>query len=114
MHRLDQLVDEAVVAYRQQLVAAAEAMSRAMDAVEFCAAERDVFALTRELASEITRSVVQAVCDDPLRRLQAMQRLVERAAARGIDVRVQRVRETAFRTSNGRSISVRAQYAASR
>jgi hypothetical protein len=114
MHQLEQLIDEAVGAFRERLVAAAGTMFAAMDPMAFCAAERGLFSLARELAAEITQEVVQRVCDDPDRRVRAMQNLGERAAERGIELRVQRVRETTFRTLSGRTISVKAQYAATK
>ncbi|MEZ4239068.1 MAG: hypothetical protein R3F59_23535 [Myxococcota bacterium] len=108
---MSQLVDDAVAAYRQRLEDALVAMGAARDAEAFCAAERGVVELAQQLASDMTQRVLQQVSDDRLRRKEALERVRGRAAAKGIDVRVERVRRTEVRTLGGKLVTVLTPYA---
>lgn len=114
MREMGRLFDEAIEAYRERLVQAVGTMFAATNAVSFCASEREVFGLARELASEMVRNVVQEMCDDANRRREATRLLAEKAASRGMELRVRCVAATSFRTLSGISIPVRAQYAATK
>lgn len=114
MDRMSQLFDDAVAAFRARLVAAVASMSDARDAEAFCDAERAVVGLAQELASEMTQRVLQQVSDDKTRRTEAVARVRERAAEKGIDLRLERVRRTEVRTLGGRVVEVVTPYATAR
>lgn len=111
MDGMDHLFDEAVAAYRRRLNEALAEMREARDPRAFCQAERELFGLTQELASDMTQRVLQEVSDDEVRKREALAAVRERAAARGIEVRVERTRSTKVRTLNGRVVSVSTPYA---
>ena len=111
---MSQLYEDAVAAFRVRLISAVTSMGNARDAAAFCEAERELVGLAQELASEMTQRVVQEVSNDTARRKEAMARVRERAAQKGIDLRVERVRRTEVRTLGGRVIEVVTPYATAR
>lgn len=109
-----QLIDDAVRAFRERLLVSIDEMSEARSAAAFCAAERTVSWLAQELAGDITRRVLQHVSDDAVRRDEALARVRERAAARGIELHVERPRRTPVRTLSGEVVHVVTPYATGR
>src|SRR5688572_27463489 len=114
MDPMSQLFDDAVAAFRVRLVAAVETMGNARDAVAFCDAERAVVGLAQELASEMTQRVLQQVSNDKGRREEAVAAVRQRAAQKGIELRLERVRRTEVRTLGGRLVEVMTPYATAR
>lgn len=104
------LINTAMAAFKERLVAAIERMERARNAESFCEVEREVFALTIELASEFTQRVLQHVSDDAERRKEANERIRAIAKTKGIEVRAQRHRVTLVRTISGKSVEVKTPY----
>jgi hypothetical protein len=78
---------------------------------DFCASERAVHGLTQEFATDLTAKALQAICDDPRAREEGLAFVRAKAAERGIELRVERRRDTPVRTASGREIRVRATYA---
>ena len=103
-------IDAAMAAFKERLVASIDRMERAGNAHLFCEAEREVFGLTIELASEFTRRVLQHVSDDAERRKEANERIRAIADAKGIEVRAQRHRVTLVRTISGTTVKVKMPY----
>lgn len=114
MGRMDQLVDDAVAAFRARLIGVVEEMGEARDASSFTASERELVMMTRELAADMTQRVLQTVSDDAERRKEALARVREKADRRGIDIRTERKRRTPIRTLGGNIIHVETSYASSR
>jgi len=114
MERREQIIDEAVRAFRARLVEAIGEMEAARTAAAFCTAERAVVGLARELGGEITRRVLQDVSDDSLRRKSALAKCRDKAGARGIELRVERKRKTVVRTLSGSLVEVTTPYASAR
>lgn len=110
MARMDQLVDEIVLLFRERLVKVAAEMGEARTPEAFVVAERELVQMARELAAEMTRQVVQQVSDREDRRKEAITRIREKAERRGLDVRLERHRSTPFRTLGGQSVSVETPY----
>lgn len=86
MQQFDELFDAAVVAYRQPLVSAIQAMTDARSPEAFCVAERELVGLARELAADMTQRVVQTISDDAVRRAEVLARVRACASERGIEV----------------------------
>ena len=105
-----EFIDAAVAAFRAQLVAAVDQMGEARAPAAFCASERTVHSLALEIAADLTQRVLQAVSDDKERRREAMARVRELAASRGIEVRQERSRKTKVRTAGGQVIEVTTPY----
>lgn len=105
------LLDELVVAFRDRMLSAASALESARSAHAFCHAEREVHALAREMAAEVTRSVLQAASDDVERRAAALSRVQALAKAKGIQVKGEGTRPTRVRTLGGQVVTVRTLYA---
>ena len=114
MASMDRLFDDAVAAFRKELIAAVEGMRESRSPQEFTDSEREVHRLSRRFAAKLTAEVMQAVSDDPSRRKEALARVRERAGARGIDLRVERKRKTPVRTLNGEVVEVVTPYASAR
>src|SRR5688500_3414335 len=114
MDELDPVFDEAVADFRRRLAVAIDDMRRARDPQAFCVAERALVALAQNVASEVTRWVVQQVSEDTERRREAFAEVRARAAERGIEMRNERDRDTEFRTLGGASVTVRTPYACAR
>ena len=108
---MSELFEDAVAAYRVQLVRDTDSMRAARDAKAFVKAEREVFRLTQELASAMTQRVLQDVSDDKERRKQALHRIRKRAKPLGIQRRPERSRRTLIRTLGGQVIEVVTAYA---
>ena len=102
----EHLVDEVMLAFRERLVGTLADMSAARDAALFVDSERRVGALTREMAAELTRHVLQEISDDKERRKEALARVRSKAKRRGIEVRTERSRRTPIRTLGGQVVSV--------
>ena len=103
-------IDAAMAAFKERLVASIDRIENAGNARSFCEAEREVFALTMELASEFTRGVLQQISDDAERRKEANERIRAIADAKGIEVRAQRHRVTLVRTLSGKTVKVKTPY----
>lgn len=114
MERMSNLFDDAVAAYRARLVTAIEVMRAAADPTTFVAAERELVNLTRELAASMTVEVVQDISRDKERRSEALSRVRELAATKGIEMRTERDRSTSFRTLGGQFVTVATPYATAR
>lgn len=114
MGKYDQLVDAAVLAYRERLVAAVQQLGEVRNPGEFCDAERMVHGLTVELSGDLTQRVLQQVSDDAQRGREALARVRERAAGRGMQVRVERARTTQVRTLSGVVVEIRTPYASAK
>ena len=108
------LIDAAVAAFRARFIEAGEAMAASRSAAEFCEAERTVHGLALELAAEVTRQVLQKLSDDTEVGRAALVRVRERAARRGVQVRIERPRTTKIRTLGGEVIEVTTPYATSK
>ena len=108
---MSQLLDEAMVAFRQRLTGALGWMRRARTALSFCDAERLLLHLVHELAADMTQRVLQEVSDDEERADAALARVRERAARRGIKIRNVGRRRTLVRTVGGQEIEVVTPYA---
>ena len=105
------LIDAVVDAFRARMVVAMEQMRAARTPEAFCVAEREVHALALDLASEVTRETLQQASDDAGRRAEALARVREIAATRGITLRQERDRQTQVRTVTGRVVEVTTPYA---
>ena len=105
-----ELVEMAVVAFRERLGEALALMRAADSAVTFVAAERQLHALAQTVASELTRKVVQEKCDDKSTRQEAARRVRERAASVGVTMCSGRHRETDVRTLGGAMMRVKTPY----
>lgn len=108
------MLDQAMAAFKVRVEEAVSAMRDAHDAVSFAAAERALHGLTRELASEMTRQVLQERSDEPTQRRDALARTREIAAKKGIELRVERKRKTMIRTLGGQVVEVVTPYASAR
>jgi hypothetical protein len=111
---MDQLVDDAVAAFRARLVEVVREMGEARDPASFTASERELVGMTRELAADMTQRVLQTVSDDAERRKEALARVRKKADRRGIDIRTERKRKTPIRTLGGQVVHVETSYASSR
>ncbi len=106
------LIDAAVEEFRARLMTALEAMGEARNPTAFCACERTVNLLALELAAALTHGIVQQVSDDKERRIEALALVRQRAATRGVEVRMESPRKkTKFRTLGGQVVEVRTPYA---
>lgn len=110
----DRLLDAALADFRSRLVAAVGRMTAADSPETFCAAEREVHALTAQVAAELTRRAIQDMSDDPTRRRHALATVRERAASKGVELRVERVRKTDVRLLSGATVEVTTPYATGR
>lgn len=110
MDTASEFIDAAVAAFRAQMVAAVDQMREARTPAAFCVSERTVHSLALEIAANLTQRVLQAVSDDKERRREAMARVRELAASRGIQVRQERCRKTKLRTAGGQVIEVTTPY----
>ena len=61
MARMDQLVDDIVLLFRERLVQVVEEMGEARSPEAFVKAERDLVQTARELAAQLTGQVLQRV-----------------------------------------------------
>lgn len=106
-----ELIEAATSAFRERLLAAVEEMGDVRTPAGFCAAERAVHGLALELAADITQRVLQQLSDDTARSQTALAAVRERAAARGVKVRIERPRKTKIRTLGGQMVDVVTPYA---
>ncbi len=97
---LDRLYEQAMAAYRSRLKAAVAKMREARASEVFTAVERELHALTSELAADKTQRVLSDACADKERRRQALASVREIAASRGIEMRTEKAREVPIRTLN--------------
>lgn len=104
---LDHLYEQAMAAYSIRLKAAVARMREVRTPAAFTEVERELHALTRELAAEMTQRVLTDVCADPERRRQALAGVRSLAATRGIEMRTEKAREVPVRTLGGQVIRVR-------
>jgi len=111
MEPFEALFDEAVEAFRRRLTLAVKAMHEVRTAEAFCAAEREVVGLARDLAADMTQRVLQNLSDDDSVRTWALARIRAVAAKRGIEVRGAGDRDTPVRTLGGQVVSVKTAYA---
>lgn len=109
---MSELFEEAVTAYRRRLTASLGRLREARSPLAFCEAERSLLNLAQELAAEMTQRVLQEVSDDEGRAKAALSRVRERAAVRGITLRVEGRRRTLVKTAGGREVGVVTPYAA--
>ena len=103
-------IEAAVAAYRVELGAAISLMRRADSPESFAEAERKIHRLTRTVAIEITKQVLQERSDDALARERAATLVRDKAAARSIAMRKERDRETEVRTLGGQHIRIKTPY----
>ena len=61
MDRMEQLVDDVVLAFRQRLVEVVHELGEARDPVSFVESERALVSMARELAAAMTERVLQDV-----------------------------------------------------
>jgi len=109
-----QLVESAVAVFRKRLEEAVVSLRLAEDALAFCDAEREVSALAREFATELTQGALQSIADDDARVVAALERVKERARERGIEMRRVGRRKTVLRTLSGQEVDVVVDYAVGR
>lgn len=103
-------MEAAVAAFRVEMAAAVGMMRRADSPSSFVEAERELHRLTRTVANEITRQVLQELSDNEEVREVAAARVWEKAAVRSIKMRKERARETDIRTLGGQQIRVKTPY----
>ena len=106
-----EIIDAAVAAFRERLLLAVEELAGARNAKAFCTAERVVRGLALELAADFTQRALQHASDDPERQAEALERVRQRAARRGITMRTERTRTTQVRTLGGQVVEVKTPYA---
>jgi len=111
---LDALFEEAVAEFRRRLGSVVADMRSARDPAAFCSAERALAALAQKVASDVTQRVVQDLSQDRPRRREALGEVRARASERGIEMRIERDRRTAFRTLGGHTVEVTTPYATAR
>lgn len=111
---MDQLVDDIVLLFRERLVQVVEQMGEARSPEAFAKAERELVQMARELAAQLTGQVLQRVSDREDRKKEAIARIREMAARRGLDVRLERRRSTPVRTLGGQVVNVETAYATCR
>lgn len=111
MHTDIPMFDEVVAAFKVRFTNAVAEMRAADDSAGFARAERAVHGLAQDLATEMMRRLLQDLPDDEERRRSALDRVRRRAGAKGIDLRVERKRETEIRTLGGGMIEVVTPYA---
>lgn len=104
------LVERAMAAFRVELAAAARQMRRVDSPESFAEAERELHRLTRTVAMEITREVLQEISDDEDVRERAAESVREKASAKSIEMRKEGDRETDVRTVGGKHIRVKTPY----
>lgn len=104
------LVEAAVAAFRVELAAAARRMRGARSPQAFTDAERELHGLTRTVAMEITRQVLQEISEDDVVREQAAELVREKASARSLVMRKEGDRETDVRTVGGQHIRLKTSY----
>jgi hypothetical protein len=114
MQRAVPMLEEVVAAFQVRLAEAVAAMRGAQDPADFVAAERNLHALAQQLASEMTRQILQERCDDRAQGRAALAKTREKAAPKGIELRVERKRKTEVRTLGGQMIEVVTPYASAR
>lgn len=114
MDPLDSKLDEVTAAFRRRLNSAVRDMRSSHDPESFCEAERVLVELAQELASDVTQMVVEEVSHDQARRREALDEVRRRAEARGIEMRVERDRNTEFQTLGGKTVTVTTPYATAR
>lgn len=114
MDPLDSKLDAVTAAFRVRLNTTVAAMRNSRDPDSFCETERTLVELAQGLASDVTQLVIQELSDDRSRREAALGEVRERAAARGIEMRMERDRQTEFQTLGGKSVKVTTSYASAR
>ena len=114
MSKASEFVDATVAAFRAALEAAVEELCTVRCASSFCEAERRVVHLAREFAGALTQQALQEVSDDPDRRVEAAERIGERAGRRGLKLRQERDRKTKVRTLSGQLVDVMTPYLTAR
>lgn len=114
MEPVSELLSEARADFEVRLQYAVLRMRQAETPKAFTEAEREVHALTRQVAARITQRVLQDVSDDEARKHAALDQIREKGASRGIKMRVERKRRTQVRTLGGDMIEVETPYATAR
>ena len=104
---MDKMVEDAMAAYRVRLTATVARMREVRTPEGFTKLERDLMALTQELAADMTHRVLNDVCADKERRKAALAGVREVADPRGIKLRVERDREVPVRTLSGKIVRVK-------
>ncbi len=101
------MVEEAMAAYRVRLTATVAKMRDVRTSEGFTCLERELMALTQELAADMTHRVLNDVCADKVRRKSALAGVRELAASRGIKLRTERDRDVPVRTLSGKVVKVK-------
>jgi hypothetical protein len=108
------LIDAATRAFHSRLEGAVGGLASAQDAASFCGAERLVFALAQQFATQLVEGALQQACESLEHRELAIGQVRERAARRGIQVELAGSRSTRVRTLSGDFIQVVTPYAKAR
>ncbi len=108
------LIEAALAEFRARLVDAVHQMTLSESPEEFCKAERDVHSLTAAVAADLTQRALQDMSDDRHRRQRALAAVRDRAASKGVELRVERVRKTDVRLLSGATVEVTTPYATGR
>ena len=103
-------VEAAVAAFRLEFAAAIRQMRDAVCPSTFADAERELHRLTRAVANDVTRQVLQDLSDDAETRERAAEEVRKKASAKAIQMRKERDRETEVRTLGGQHIRVKTPY----
>lgn len=111
---MSELLSEARADFEVRLQNAVFRMRQAETPQAFTEAERELHALTRQVAARITQRVLQDLSDDETRKRAAFDRIREKGASRGIRIRVERKRRTQVRTLGGDVVEVETPYATAR
>lgn len=104
------LVEVAIAAFRVELAAAARQMRGSDSPASFAGAERELHRVTRTVAREITKQVLQEISDDKDVRERAAERVRKKASTRSIEMRKDGDRETDVRTVGGAHVRVKTPY----
>lgn len=113
-HTESALVQEIVDGFRRRLNEAAARMRHARSPRVFFDVEREVHDLARELADAFTAGILEEVVGDDQRARDATERVRERAAAKGIELRTQGRRPTPVQLLGGTVVQLRTAYLCSK
>lgn len=103
-------VEAAIAAFRLEFAAAIRQMRDAGSPSTFADAERELHRLTRAVANDVTRQVLQDLSDDAETRERAAEEVRKKASTKAIQMRKERDRETEVRTLGGQHIRVKTPY----
>jgi len=114
MDELASKLDEVAAAFRRRLDEVVVAMLQSRTPQDFSAAERTLVELAQGTSSDVVAFVVQTLSADVGVRRGALAEVRERASDGGIEMRLERDRETEFQTLGGKKVVVKTSYATAR